>query len=551
MENNKALLDTLMAATGDAVLVTDSACRIVRVSKLFEASTAILSHHLIGQAVERFGEMSGQPSVASLVREAFSAGGVRKGTLALPGQPGPWEIRVEPIRENSETTGCISILRPVQPGHPEHHEGFDELTGLPNRHLFGDRVVQALNAALRGKKSAVIILTGVDRFSEINDVLGDRAGQQILRDIAERLRQLVRTSDTVARLEGERFAFVMEIAAVDDSVLLTEKILCAFEMPFSLENQKDIVITCSSGASIYPSDGDTPEELIKNAAVALNHARQGGENRCQFFSNEMNARARHRLEIESGIRRALKNRELIVYYQPKINVNSQRIVGMEALVRWRDPERGLVPPGEFIPIAEESGLIEQIGQYVLEETCTQNYRWQQEGLPRICASVNVSSRQFRNPNLVSVVEDVLKRTGLDPCWLELEITESTLMGDIAAIVTRMEDLRKLGVSLSIDDFGTGYSSLSYLSRFPITTLKIDRAFIADVQTNPHTAEIARAIIGLSRGLNLEVVAEGAEVKEQVDFLREHGCNLVQGYFYSRPLPAEEFAAMLREGTGAL
>lgn len=547
MENNKALFDTLMATIGEPVFITDADGRIVRVSKLLETSTGLSAFSLVGQTVEHLGEVDGQLSVASLVREAMLAGEMRTGMIVLPGHAHSWELTIHSILENGKMIGGISTLRPLKTDRKAQREGFDELTGLPNRHLFGDRMDQALNNAQRGKKSVVIMLTAIDRFSELNDLLGDRAGNQILQDITGRLNQHVRTSDTVARLEGDRFAFVMEIAAVDDSVLLTEKILSAFEQPFSLDNQKDVVITCSVGVSIYPADGATPEELMKNAAVALHHVKEGGHNRYQFFSNEMNTRARHRLEVESGIRRALRNRELIVYYQPKIDLNSRRLVGMEALVRWRDPVRGLIPPSEFIPIAEESGLIELIGQWVLEETCVQNHRWQAEGLSPVCASVNVSARQFRNRNFVSSVEDVLKRTGLEPRWLELEITESVLMGDIEAIVARMEDLRRLGVSLSIDDFGTGYSSLSYLSRFPITTLKIDRAFIADVQSNPHTAEIARAIIGLSRGLNLEVVAEGAEVKEQVEFLKEHGCDLVQGYFYSKPLPAAEFAVMLRDG----
>ena len=547
MEQSKALFDALMATIGEPVFVTDPGCHIVRVNKLLEAATGLDAVDLLGQMVERLGEVEGQPSASSLVREAMSAGEARTGTIALPGHLHPWELSTQPVFANGNMTGGVSILRPIKTDRNQHREGFDELTGLPNRHLFGDRIDQALNNAQRGKKSIVVMLTGIDRFSEITDVLGDRAGNQILRDIGERLNLHVRTSDTVARLDGDRFAFVMEIAAIDDSVLLTKKILSAFEQPFSLDDQKDVVITCSVGVSIYPTDGATRDELIKNAAVALHHVKEGGHNRYQFFSNEMNTRARHRLEVESGIRRALKNHELVVYYQPKVDLNNRRLAGMEALVRWRDPVLGLIPPGEFIPIAEESGLIEQIGQWVLEETCAQNYRWQAAGLPPVCASVNVSARQFRNRNFVASVEDVLVRTGLEPRWLELEITESILMGDIDSIVARMEDLRRLGVSLSIDDFGTGYSSLSYLCRFPITTLKIDRAFIADVQTNPHTAEIARAIIGLSRGLNLEVVAEGAEVKEQVAFLKEHGCDLVQGYFYSRPLPAEEFAVILRDG----
>ena len=547
MESNEALLDTLMMTVGESVFVTDQDCCIVRASKASEVATGLPLSGLAGQPVERLGEVDGQPSVASLVREAVAASAIREGLVVLPGLSGLHELTAQPVLDGKETVGCVSILRPILIGNKEHSGSLDKLTGLPNRHLFVDRVEQALHNAERSKKSVAIILTGVDRFSEINEVLGEPAGDQILQDITARLRQCIRTSDTVARLEGDRFAFVMQITAIDDSVLLTEKILRAFEKPFSLGDQKDVVITCSVGVSIYPDDGATPDELIKNSAFALNHAKQNGRDRCQFFSNEMNARARNRLEVESGIRRALGNHEFLVYYQPKIDINNRRVAGMEALVRWRDPTRGLIPPCEFIPVAEESGLIEQIGQWVLEETCMQNCRWQAEGLPPVRASVNVSARQFRNRNFVFSVEEVLARTGLDPRWLELEITESMLMGDVEAIVARMEDLRGIGVSLSIDDFGTGYSSLSYLSRFPITTLKIDRAFIADVQTNPHTAEIARAIIGLSRGLNLEVVAEGAEVKEQIDFLREHGCELVQGFFYSKPLPADEFAAMLRDG----
>jgi len=547
MESNEVLLDTLMATMGEAVFVIDRDGLIVRVSKVFEATTGLAAQDLLDQPVEQLGAVAGQTSASALIRQALADGVLRQAAIHLPGHALPFELVLRPLPGARGKASCLATLCPTVADNPQHREGIDKLTGLPNRHLFIDRIEQALHNARRVKKSVAVMLTGVDRFGEINDVMGEHAGDRILRDITARLLQCVRTSDTVARLQGDQFAFVMQIAAIDDSVLLNEKIRRAFETPFSLGDKQDVVITSSTGVSIYPADGATPDELIKNATVALHHAKQDGRNRFQFFSNEMNARARHRMDVESGIRRALSNREFLVYYQPKIDVNNRRVAGMEALVRWRDPERGLISPGEFIPIAEESGLIEQIGQWVLEETCAQNRQWQTEGLPAVRASVNVSARQFRNRNFVAQVEEILIRTGLEPRWLELEITESMLMGEIAAIVARMEDLRRIGVSLSIDDFGTGYSSLSYLSRFPITTLKIDRAFIADVQTNPHTAEIARAIIGLSRGLDLEVVAEGAEVLEQIEFLRAHGCVLVQGFYYSKPLPAAEFAAMLRDG----
>lgn len=547
MTNNDSIIGALLSVTGEAILMIGADGRIQRASSAFESVTAIPASRLAGLDAGALGEMMEQPHLAAFIREAVSSGVARKSSIVVPGQHAPWELQVAPIHEEGKSRGGVLVLRPYAEGGGKEQEGFDDLTGLPNRHLFIDRVRQTLFEAQRLKKSAMIMLAGMDRFREVNDIMGERAGDQILRDVAARLQPCIRTTDTLARLGGDQFAFVMQIAAADDSVLLSEKVLRALERPFSLDNQKDIALTCSLGVSIYPADGTSPDELIKNATAALLHAKHGERGHCQFFSSEMNLRARKRLDIESSIRRALSNNEFLVYYQPKIDVNTRRVVGLEALVRWRDPERGLVSPGEFIPVAEESGLIEPIGQWVLEETCAQNYRWQQEGLPPVCASVNVSARQFRNKNFVSTVEAILERTKLEPRWLELEITESMLMGDMEPIIARMESLRRLGVSLSIDDFGTGYSSLGYLSSFPVTTLKIDRIFISDVHSNPQTAEIARAIIGLSRGLNLEIIAEGAEDIEQINFLKEHGCNFVQGFYYSKPVPASEFVIMLRDG----
>jgi diguanylate cyclase (GGDEF)-like protein len=532
MKHHAATLDVLLSGLESPACVVDAAGQLMRsnpaFAALFPPHSPLPPTLLAAMKTER----------PSLDR------------VPLPDHDAIWFVAATPIVEEGQRAGAVLILHQGSVSREARNDGMDAQTGLPNRHLFIDRVEQALHTATRAKKSVAVILVGIERLHELTDVLGDAAGDHILTDITARLRSCVRSSDTVARVDQDRFAFVMQISAIDDGVLVTEKILHAFEQPFAWGDQQDLLIHCSLGTSIFPEDGLNGETLIKNAAVALHHAHQSGQSCNQFFSGEMNTRARHRLEMEGAIRRALSNNEFLVYYQPKIDINNRRVAGFEALIRWMDPERGMISPGEFIPIAEESGLIEQIGQWVLEETCAQNQRWQLEGLPAVRGSVNVSARQFRNRNFVASVENVLARTGLDPRWLELEITESMLMGDIEAIVARMEDLRRVGVSLSIDDFGTGYSSLSYLSRFPITTLKIDRAFITDVQTNPHTAEIARAIIGLSRGLNLEVVAEGAEVVEQVEFLHAHGCEVVQGFYYSRPLPAAEFAVMLRDGAPA-
>lgn len=535
------ILDTLMAGLDAPVCIVDASGEITRANPAFVAASGQTP---LGQAVETLGE-----AVAKAVRGLLGAA-LGQAVALTAGRLGNWDTQLTPIVAGGAIQGCILILRSDAPATQASVDGLDRQTGLPGKALFLDRLDQALLHAGRAQKSVAVILVGIERLDQTMDLLGSDAGDRVLGDIAERLRQCVRVSDTVARIEKDRFAFAMQITAINDSVLVTEKILNAFEQPFRFGQHDDVTISCALGVSIYPADSMNAKLLVQNATVALHHAVELGSKQCQFFSTEMNARARHRLAMESGIRRALERQEFVVYYQPKIDVRQRRVAGMEALVRWRDPERGLIPPGEFIPVAEESGLIEAIGQWVLEETCAQNKRWQQEGLPAVRASVNVSARQFRNPRFVGLVEQVLEQTGLEPRWLELEITESMLMGDIDTIVTRMEDLRKVGVSLSIDDFGTGYSSLSYLSRFPITTLKIDRAFIADVQTNPQTAEITRAIIGLSRGLDLEVVAEGAEVVEQIEFLQAHGCELVQGFYYSRPLPAEEFARMLRDGPPA-
>ena len=342
MGNPASILDTLMASVVSPVCVTDATGRITRRNAAFAALTAAETH------------------CADYVRQVLDNGTPQAGIIHLPGHAEPWALTATPVVEADKVVGAIVILRPAAAAHATPADGLDKLTGLPGRHLFFDRVDQMLHHAGRAQKSVAVILVGIERLGQITDVLGSEAIDRILRDIAERLRQCVRVSDTVARLDNERFAFVMQIAAINDSVLVTEKILHAFEQPFTFGQHEDVVIGCALGVSIYPADGASGEALVKSASAALHHAAQSGSNQCHFFSNEMNDRARHRLTVESGIRRGLTNREFLVYYQPKIDVNNTRVAGMEALIRWRDPERGLVSPAEFIPVAEESGLIEQI-----------------------------------------------------------------------------------------------------------------------------------------------------------------------------------------------
>ncbi|MGE4281986.1 MAG: putative bifunctional diguanylate cyclase/phosphodiesterase, partial [Magnetospirillum sp.] len=394
--------------------------------------------------------------------------------------------------------------------------------------------------------SVALLMMGLDRFTLVNDALGHAAGDHLLTEVARRLRQCIRETDTAVRLDGDKFALVMTIASVNDSVIVAEKVLAAVKEPFAIDGQ-EVVVTFSIGIALYPQDAGESAALIKQAENALHHAKVSGRNNYQFFSKDMNNKAKSRLDLEARMRRALANEEFVVFYQPKVSAENNRIVGAESLIRWIDPDRGMVNPGEFIPVAEETGLIEQIGTWVLRRSCQQIREWQDQGLSTVKVSVNVSARQFKSRALLDIVTGVLAETSLDPKWLELEITESMLMNDVEAAVRKMTALRDLGLGLSIDDFGTGYSSLSYLGRFPITTLKIDRAFIADVDRNPKTAEIARAIIGLSRGLNLEVVAEGCEIEAHIQFLKDNGCDTVQGFYYSRPVPADQFRAMLADG----
>lgn len=435
---------------------------------------------------------------------------------------------------------------PVQVSTPKDQVVHDELTGLPRYDLFLDRVEQALIAAPRINKSVAILMIGLDQFDRVNSGLGYESGDKALQAVGKRLTETTRRSDTVARLDGDRFGLVMQITTIEDSVIVAEKILRALSDAITVDEHV-VHVTASIGISVFPTDSADRDTLLKHAESAMRHIKKQGGNHYQFFSEDMNNMAKNRIEVEQSLRRALENEEFVVYYQPKVNLENNAVVGAEALVRWNDPERGLVPPGEFIPIAEETGLIREIGDYVLKLACSQNSLWLKKELSPVRISVNVTAAQFRSNTFVDEVKQILDETALPPGLLELEITESTLVSDMDKVIEKLKVFREMGIGVSIDDFGTGYSSLSYLSQFPITTLKIDRAFVKDMEVNDKTAEITSAIIGLSRGLSLEVVAEGAESIEHVRLLREKGCDLVQGFYFSKPVPVDEFEQILRVG----
>lgn len=420
---------------------------------------------------------------------------------------------------------------------------YDALTDLPNRTLFEDRLTQA--QAQPDRRAGGVLLLSLDRFKKINDTLGHAEGHRLLQEVAARLTDCARDGATVARFEGAEFALLLEQIGGPEGVLeVIRRINAALRMPFTLGAQ-ELFVTLSIGVSLYPDDGEDASTLLKNAGAALYRAKEQGGNNYQFYTADMNASALKRLALESSLRRALERVEFEVYYQPQVDVGTGRIVGAEALVRWRHPELGLIPPAEFIPLAEDTGLIVPIGEWVLRVACARCMAWRDAGLAHMSVAVNLSARQFQQPYLSEMVFGILRETGLGAHHLELELTESSIMRNAEYAVRALGELKEAGVKIAIDDFGTGYSSLGYLKRLPIDRLKVDKSFVRDVTTDPDDATLVTAIVKLAHNLRLKVVAEGVETEEQLRFLRLLGCDEWQGYLCSGPLPAEAFEELLR------
>jgi len=420
--------------------------------------------------------------------------------------------------------------------HMAHH---DALTGLPNRSLLHDRLDQALTQAGRAHHRLAVMFLDLDRFKSVNDTLGHPIGDQLLKHVAERLREAVRAVDTVSRLGGDEFVVVLhEIQNKDDAMRVAEKIIAALGTAVVVEGHT-LHATPSIGISIFPDDGDEAYALMKNADTAMYHAKANGRNTFQLFSANMNEEAVQFFGIEQRLRNALEQQQFLLHFQPLIDHSRRAVCGMEALVRWQDPQHGLVFPGGFIPVAEETGMVLQLGEWVLREACRQNSVWQAQGYPALPVSVNLSPRQFRQKGLVDTIRNILEETGQSPELLELEITESTLMHDADETLDKLRQLAEMGIKLAIDDFGTGYSSLAYLKRFPVHKLKIDQGFVRDLGQDRDDAAIVSAIIVLGAALGLNVLAEGVETDEQLTMLISHNCHQFQGYLFSRPLPPSE------------
>ncbi len=430
--------------------------------------------------------------------------------------------------------------------HLRYLANYDALTKLPNRTLFRDRLEHAMAHARRHHHLVVLMFLDVDRFKAINDSLGHLVGDQLLQAVAERLRSCAREGDTVARLGGDEFTIVMEgVSETVDADTAAKKVVEAMSKSFVLEGH-DVYVTASIGVTIYPSDSDDIDSLIRNADTAMYRAKRAGRNNYQFYTEDMNTRAIENLLLQSNLRQALERKEFLLYYQPQIDLKTGDMIGMEALIRWQHPELGLLSPKQFISIAEETGLIIPIGEWVLRKVCHQIKKWEADGLPPYRVSVNLSACQFRQKNLVEKITSIVTDAAVDPKFIELELTEGILVDDEETAISVLHQLNKMGMRISIDDFGTGYSSLSYLKRFPLNTLKIDKSFIRDISSDPDGAAITEAIIALGHSLRLKVIAEGVESKEQLMFLTPRGCDEVQGFYFSEPLPAPVIVDWMRE-----
>jgi diguanylate cyclase (GGDEF)-like protein len=501
---------------------------------------AISGMHYTGMAAARFapdtislggpfGDITGIAATLAVITILILCG-----TLALS---------VLDARMESRTAQMAMSLRQAN-AELQHMVLHDTLTLLPNRVLLEDRVQQAVEECRRNGGQCAVLFVDLDRFKTLNDSLGHFAGDAVLRTVADRLRSAVRTEDTVSRLGGDEFVILLKhVEHLEDVERIARKVMDVLGTPIHIEGQ-ELRISSSIGISVHPLHGDNSTRLIANADAAMYHVKKSGRCNYVFFSPEMGTFFPKRLALETELRAALENDEFVLHYQPKVDMRTARIVGMEALVRWQHPQRGLIMPAEFIPFAEETGIIVPLGRWVLHQACFQNRAWQKRGLRDLSVAVNISGVQFQQPNFVETVSYALAASNLQPRLLELEITETVVMQNAAGAIGMLEQLHRMGVGLSIDDFGTGYSSLNYLKRFPIHKLKIDQSFIRDISMDSDDAAIVNAIIALAHSLRLRVVAEGVERQEQLNFLRVLGNDEYQGFLHSRPMPAREIEPML-------
>jgi diguanylate cyclase (GGDEF)-like protein/PAS domain S-box-containing protein len=521
----------------------------------YECPEQLLAH--VGNVVQEFFVHPNQ--MAELLVSLQEKGVVRSAELELYRKDGSKKWVLANIRAVRDTHGGITLLEGTLEDITEQKLAqeqvhflayYDALTGLPNRTLLQDRLAQCMALARRQNDKLAVLFLDLDRFKVINDSLGHSFGDLLLQDVAQRLKSGLRQQDTIARIGGDEFLIVLGgLKDIPSAAVAAERVMDLMSSEFIIQG-RSFTVNCSIGISIYPQHGSDGETLIKNADAAMYCAKENGRNGFQFFTDDMNTEVMERLELEHNLRQALEDKQLFLLFQPQMEVASGQIIGMEGLLRWKHPQWGLVPPDKFIRVAENSGLILPIGEWVLKTACLAARRWQDMGLPPVPVAVNVSAVQFRQETFGDLVRRILRESRLAPEYLELELTEGVLLSSADIRFAVLQGLKRMGVKLAIDDFGTGYSNLSYLRQFPVQKLKIDRSFIKSVAVNPDDAAITAAIIGMAKSLNLRVIAEGVENEEQMAFLRAHQCDEIQGYYFSKPLTCEEIEKKLRSSAAA-
>ena len=539
----------------EGIMITDADKRIVSVNPAFSRITGYLQDELIAKDRDLFRSNRHEAEHYMMIRDELQRVGYWQGELwsrRRDGEIFPAWVSIGVVRNAAKAvTNTFFIISDITErkraeGAMHHLAYYDDLTNLPNRALFRRLLDQALLEAQRLKLHGALLFIDLNRFKPINDILGHSTGDKVLHEVADRLRNCLRGADVVARLGGDEFVVALfDTTEREHAAMVAQKLVSALEIPLVIDDT-ELALGAAIGISVYPDDATDADTLLRLADIAMYRAKKAGTDGFCFYSNDMNLRAVGRLSLEAHLRRGIERRELLLHYQPKVSLASGMIIGAEALVRWQNPERGMVSPGDFIPLAEETGLIVQITHWVLEETCAQASRWQQAGLPPLRIAVNLSARDF-SPGLPQRIVSLLERHGLSSEWLELEITEGLLMNKVDQVITVMDELQALDINLSLDDFGTGYSSLSYLKRFPIHTLKIDRSFVINIPDDLDDCAISGAIVSMSKALKHNVIAEGVETVAQLEFLRQLGCDEIQGYLFSAPVNAEKFEAMVREG----
>lgn len=544
---------------GDAVIVTNSKGEVEYFNPIAERLTGWSLQDGVGRSLLEifniFNETTGllaENPVEKCLREKRVVGlANHTSLLSKDGLQFSIEDSAAPIVDSEgEILGVVLVFHDVSDkkrlmDEIVHQAFHDSLTGLPNRALFNDRLSQAIAVAKRTELQVAVLFIDLDHFKLINDMLGHSMGDMLLVEVADRLSGFVRESDTLARLGGDEFTIILtQLKNGDDADVVAEQILEILGKPFMMKDQQ-FHISASIGIAIYPFGGEDPQTLMRNADTAMYRAKELGRNTFTHYADSMNEKVQERVQLENALRQALENEEFMLYFQPMVDMRTDKIMGVEALVRWEHPEQGIISPLDFVPLAEDIGLIVPIGEWVLKKACTQNKAWQDAGYEPIKVSVNLSARQLQKPDFVEDVVRILEGSGMDPSYLELEITESVAMQDIEKTIRILQQLGNLGIQFAIDDFGTGYCSLNYLRLFPIHTLKIDRSFIRDIDMDEEDAAIVTTIIVLGQNLHLSVIAEGVENASQVEFLKERKCYNMQGFYFGKPIPEEKLKEMLR------